>query len=313
MRAVGVTFAFTCLLGSTGFLHAERIYGLTPGSVSTPQGVFSFDSAAPGTVTPLQPVTGLFADDGLASIDFRPADGQLYGVSSRGRIYVVDPATGAATLVSTISGVGDVSALFPGAADFNPVVDLLRAANFDDRNLRINVGTGVAIEDSTLAYGPGDVRAGVNPAVLGLAYTNSVPGAATTTLYALEASLGFSLAVLPSPNSGTMVTVGPLGVSGGSAAGFDISGLTGTAYASLISGTGSQLYTINLQTGAATLAGTIGNGTLTVTGLAVQPVPEPSTLVPLGLSLIGLLSAVARRRALRRNQAAHPHFMAQQP
>src|SRR3954447_10364851 len=46
------------------------------------------------------PVTGMQGGETLIGIDQRPATGQLYGIGSTGRIYVLDPTTGAATAIS---------------------------------------------------------------------------------------------------------------------------------------------------------------------------------------------------------------------
>src|SRR5262245_11545992 len=115
--------------------HAELILGLTNAN-----GLISFDSATPGTVTSIGTVTGLTAGDLLVGIDRRPMNGLLYAVGvnpvfGTGRIYTLNQATAAATLVSTLAADPvDTTAPFPFTAvvgtsfgvDFNHVVDGLR-------------------------------------------------------------------------------------------------------------------------------------------------------------------------------------------
>jgi hypothetical protein len=100
-----------------------------------------------------------------------------------------------------------------------------------------------------------------------------------------------------------LTTIGAgLGFDTSDLVGFDISGTTGVAFASLTPPTGgaSQLFTINLTAGTATLVGTIGTG-LTLTGLAANvgaaTVPEPAGLVLLSIGVLGLIAVVRRRRA----------------
>jgi hypothetical protein len=85
--------------------------------------------------------------------------------------------------------------------------------------------------------------------------------------------------------------------------GFDISGLTGTAYAAL--GTNlitSEFYTINLSTGAATLVGNIGGpgDQFFVRGVAALPggpaVPEPTTVLLLATGLAGIATRIRKAR-----------------
>ena len=101
-----------------------------------------------------------------------------------------------------------------------------------------------------------------------------------------------------SPNTGTLFDVGPLGVNTSALLGFDISALSGIAFASLTPVAGaafSSLYTINLASGAATLVGTIGGGS-TVRGIAVSNLPEPGVLALAGMMLGGMTIALRRRR-----------------
>jgi hypothetical protein len=73
-----------------------------------------------------------------------------------------------------------------------------------------------------------------------------------------------------SPNGGALTNINPLGVNVSGDVGFDIDA-GGTAFAALTVGGLSQLYTINLATGAATLVGSIGDGNLSIGGLAALP------------------------------------------
>jgi hypothetical protein len=124
--------------------------------------------------------------------------------------------------------------------------------------------------DSILAYSGGDANAGLNPNIVGTAYTNSVAGAIFTTLYAIDSSLDV-LVTLPTPNNGQMLTVGPLGVNTGDLVGFDISGRTGAAFAALtVKPNVSSLYFIDLQSGVANYIGDLG-GNLVLRGLAIAP------------------------------------------
>ena len=75
----------------------------------------------------------------------------------------------------------------------------------------------------------------------------------------------------PSPNAGALTTVGALGIVPDAAdIGFDITP-AGLAYALVQIAGVPRLYTINLSTGAATLVGTLGPGTVALRGLAIAP------------------------------------------
>ena len=247
--------------------RAEQIYGLTTGA-----GLFSFDSATPNTVSAVIPITGIDSGFALKRIDFRVANGQLYGFAvnvggASGQVYLINVNTGAASAVgSAVALPGPATTFF--ATDFNPVVDRLRAVGISGANYRFNPNDGsLQSMDSNVNFDPGDPNFDADfPAqVVGLAYTNNITGAVTTTLYAYDftndviATQG-GLNGTPSPNGGLLFTVGASGIVTASASiGFDISP-TGVAYLSAdVDGTGQDnLYTVNLATGAATLVGPIG-------------------------------------------------------
>jgi hypothetical protein len=155
--------------------------------------------------------------------------------------------------------------------DFNPVPDRLRLHSNTEQDLRLHPDTGVtAGRDSVLAYGVGDANSGLNPNIVGTAYTNSVAGAIFTTLFAIDSNFDV-LVTLPTPNNGQMLTVGSLGVNTGDLVGFDISGRDGAAYAALTTKPNvSSLYLIDLQAGAATYIGDLGRN-LILRGLAIAP------------------------------------------
>jgi len=228
-----------------------------------------FGSEDPGTIVEEALISGLAAADRIVALDFRPADGLLYGVGTDSRVYLIDPETAEATPV----GAGPFGVAIDGehfGLDFNPTVDRLRTASVEsEQNLRLNPADGsLAAEDVDYGFAPGDVNEGTNPAIGGLAYTNSVAGAVTTVLYGIDSN-NDALVTLPNPNNGQLVTIGSLGLNTVPCIGFDIDPSDGTAFASLADGGVSSLHTVDLTTGAATLVGVIAVNS-EVQGIAVE-------------------------------------------
>ena len=185
-------------------------------------------------------------DGKLVGIDFRPANGLLYGVTDTNKIYTIDPKTGAASFVSKLSVSFDGG--FQSGFDFNPVIDRLRLTGSNDQSLAVNVDTGAVTVGGNLNY-----PSGVDPNITGSAYTNSFAGppssSRTTVLYGIDYDL--DVLVTQNPMTGTLTQVGALGFNLAPIAGFDILPLadgTNAAYAL----SGSKLYSIDLTTGAAT-------------------------------------------------------------
>ncbi len=285
-----MTAAVIALLGN---IQAETIYGLGSGNF-----IFNFNSTAPGTISTPVAITGLGGST-LLGIDYRPADSTLYAVGSGDKVFAINPATGAATDVTAASLLGTAVGGGLGSGtefgiDFNPVVNRLRIVSDADKNLRI-FGASENV-DASLTYQAADPNFGVNPNITAVAYTNpdTDPGTGTT-LYGVDTSLNVLVRHNTSPGFQNLQTIGPLGIDFGAASGFDIS-ISGTAFGGFYnSGLGdSQLYTIDLGTGAATLVGSIGSGTQV---LDLAAVPEPETYAMLfGGVLVGFAAWRRTRR-----------------
>ena len=208
-------------------------------------------------------VTGLAAGERLTGIDYRPATGQLYGVSSFSRIYVVNAETGVARAIGTTAFTPATNGTVVGF-DFNPTVDRIRLVTNAGQNLRLNPETGgVAATDGALNPG--------TPSVSGVAYTNNKAGAATTVLYDIDVSTDRLLRQDP-PNAGTLVQVGSLGVNAEGAGGFDIASFDDIALAALRVGGRSGLYRIDLTSGRAQKLGEI-DARFNIIGLAISTEP----------------------------------------
>jgi hypothetical protein len=223
-----------------------------------------FTAERPGEVAPLR-VTGVGGT--LLGIDVRPLDQTLYGVTTTQDLYAIDLESGVARLVSTLTQGFEGSSR--SGFDFNPQADRLRLIAASGQNLRVHVALGAVALDGPLAYGAGDRNAGRRPRITAAAYTSNVPQAKATQLFDIDSELDI-LALQDPPNDGGLRTVGPLGIDFGPSGGFDI--VTGpggaeTAYAV----SGAILYTIDLTRGTAKVLGTVGDGGVSLIGLAAGP------------------------------------------
>jgi hypothetical protein len=219
--------------------------------------LLSFDRATPGTIRTTATVTGLQAGENLVGIDYRPADGLLYGVGSSGRIYTLNGTTGAATVKSTLAAdTADTTAPFTALAgtefgvDFNPVADRLRIVSNTGQSLRINVDTGATTTDGSINGGA------ANTAITAAAYTNSFAGTSTTTLFVIDAANGTLYTQNP-PNNGTLANPVALGLAATNVAGFDIDARNNTGYAVMTVAGVRSLYSVNLAPAAGTAAVTV--------------------------------------------------------
>lgn len=239
----------------------------------------SFNSDKPDTLVSRETIKGLRDNDRLIGIDYRPADGKLYGVGRLGNIYVIDPTTTRAEFKSAlVADSADTTAPYTGitgnealmSVDFNPAADRLRVIGNDGQSLRINVDTGATTTDGAIAN---------TSTITSVAYTNSFAGTATTKLFDIDVANDRVYLQNP-PNDGTLAAFSPLGVNAEGNSSFDIDGATNQGYAILNVGNSSQLYRINLTNiggadGVAILAGNLPSALQQIVrGMTLKPVKD---------------------------------------
>lgn len=242
---------------------------------------------------PSKPLRGLGADERIVGLDVRPSDWRLYALTNKSRIVVINPRNGGTRYVGN-EAIKPALTGDRAGFDFNPVVDAIRAETNAGQNLRIDPATGQLVRktvttpapttpattpdattpttpaattpttttepgtpDGDLKYAAGDPGAGTAPKVTATAYTNSFPIGNSTELFVLDSARN-TLAKQDPPNDGTLKTIGGLGTTGEPIA-FDIAE-NNAGYAAIQRTAGSSsigLYKVNLQSGAATPAGSV--------------------------------------------------------
>ena len=257
-----------------------------------------------GLESPLA-LTGVNAGESIVSIDRRPQNGFLYGLgfnpaAGSVQLYSSSTTTGVATPLGasgSFVGADGITPMPVGAGagtrfgiDFNPTVDRVRVVNSAGQNFRMNPNTG-AFVDGNAGVANLNMDGAINgptTSVQETAYTNSAPGAATTTQYTLDAGTD-ALCIQNPPNNGTQTACQPIAAVD-AVLGFDIDpGVTvatsntpasGSGVAALrIAGQGEVVASVNLANGAVGPASAIvSDGVL---GLALQ---TPAAVAFAGLS-----------------------------
>lgn len=285
--------------------------------------LFRFNINTPAVVTPIGSVG--FVPEG---IDFRPGTSSLYALEvgpNTTQLYTIDITTAQATAVgSGFNSTGANYNLLQNTTfgfDFNPKTlqadnsMRIRVVGTNGTNLRLDSSTGqIAGVDSTLQFANGN-SAFVDAA----AYINNIPQAGgTTALYDID-SRNDALLLQNPPNTGTLTTVGPLGVTVDANRNihFDIYTTPGdadlgiggdAAYAVLtrpdapINGPlgAYLLYDVNLATGQITNGALVGPADAPYNfdgGFAIAPVPEPGSVVFMSVVALGVAYRVVRLRA----------------
>lgn len=277
VAAAAGNFATPIVALGTNGAQTATVFGVTPTNK-----LVSFTPAAPATVTAVGTITGIGAGETVQGIDFRPSigpkNGTLVAVTTAAggaaKLYAVNPATAAATLISSLAAdASDTTAPYTavsGAAfgvDFNPLPDRLRTVSDTAQNLRSNVETGATFTDTNVD----------TAGIFGVAYSNNFSSTGSTELFYLAGTAGASTALrknLGNPNDGVTQLVGDTTIASTRLGDLDIvGGNNGFALATMQSadpGT-SNLYRINLATGAATLVGAVAAaGSEPITSIAIQ-------------------------------------------
>jgi putative cell wall-binding protein len=259
---------------------------------------FRTTSADDGPVT--RTVTGVTAATTLVALDYRDADGALYALGSDGQVYrmAVPVITDLTPMIA--EPVGDPLALGDLATevglDVNPVVDLLRVVTGEGGNYRLDPESGTVVsEDIDLAYAADDENAGDVPRVTAAAYTGA-SGASSTTLFGLDTAADRLVTQTPA-NDGALTTVGDLGLDAGDVNGFDVSGVSGDAFAALESPSGDGLYRIDLLRGGVSFVGALPADS-DVTGLAIVPEFDADGVFDVALSTAEQVPPVTESTAM---------------
>ncbi|HVR53579.1 MAG TPA: DUF4394 domain-containing protein [Pseudorhodoferax sp.] len=267
------------------------------------QELLRLDAAAPQTLLARQALTGLQQDGQPVGLGLRPANGQLYALASSGQLYQLDPQSGAAQKVgsghpppgtATVGGRNGIAGvLFFGerfGVDVDPVSDRLRVTADRGMNLRMDLDTSLVVgggsadnrrqPDTALQYAADDANAGKTPAVVAVAYARDRADPQRSTAYAIDAELGTLVLLgsragsqpVVSPDTGTLRTIGPLGLGRLRDASLAIDPQSQRAYAAIRSFADlrTQLFSVDLQTGRTRALGFIGQGR-PVQGLVVAP------------------------------------------
>jgi len=269
-RCLRAACAASCLLACSTNAFAIPFYAANAsGTLSR------FDTVAPASApSSTLAITGIGLGETLIGIDIRPLDQKLYAITrdggNNGRLYSVDFATAAATLVAPLSADPiDLTVPYTSLSGstrfgmaFNPTVDRIRLVGDNGQNYRVNPSTGLVITDNDLNPG--------TPHVIAVAYTNSFTGSTATSLYDIDTTTD-ALNLQNPPNNGTLTQVGAgLGVNMVDLVGFDITtlGTTNYAYATALVGSSINLYSIDLVAGTATPLGNV-NGNFQAIGIAI--------------------------------------------
>lgn len=231
--------------------------------VSTDNQLITYTVGPPAQEKSSVVITGLKEPgEVIASIDLNPKDGLIYGISNKGRMYTINPETGAATPVSTTAFNPMPTGTIYGM-DFNTKTGLFRLVTNAGENMTVSPVTGAIVSvDQKLTPGSTIINS--------VAYTNGTSSSPTASMYDISTSDG--KVYVQDDMKGTLRAVGSTTLVIQDEGGFDISkdntyGLAvlnaGALYKDpsdpqgLNTATAYRLYHIDLRTGKATSFGSV--------------------------------------------------------
>jgi hypothetical protein len=251
-------FALSALV-LAGCQQGRDAYALT-----TTNTLIRFDTNNANNITAESTITGLTSGETLLQIAFRPANKQLYGITSSNFLVTVNTDTGVTTRVGS-TAFSSLSLTVP-VIDFNPVGDYLRVINFEgansanNTNFRVDPTTGAQLQtdgSGTLSFVSNDTHEGEIPRLAAIAYSNSVDDATSTTLYAIDVT---TQTLESATTAGVLTTIGAANNGFTANAGIDIVPNNDKAYAAIADRNGSaRFYQLNLSDGTTSSGDNIGS------------------------------------------------------
>ena len=231
------------------------------------------DTDDPGSTLSSVSITGLAEGESVLGIDFRSAGGDelLYLLGSSSRLYVMpNLEEGKAVAVGTTFSPRMRGSEF--GFDVDPRTDQIRVVSDENQSFDLDPASGQVIGplwSEVYVDGVGE------PSLVGAAYAHRNEGSIASQIFMIDA--GLDLLVSPDGRANGEVTgIGPLGIDVADMLGFDISSVSGLAYAGLDVGGQVGLYSIDLETGRASALGDFGPGAqVRAMSISSRPVPVP--------------------------------------
>ncbi|MEL7238024.1 MAG: DUF4394 domain-containing protein, partial [Planctomycetota bacterium] len=196
MQKLAIAAAAVAVATAAHTASAQLIYGLT-----TQNSITVIDAANPSSTLDGGFISGLAANETLLDIDFRPGTGEVYGIGSFDNVYISDQTTFDATLVGSFAPPSLNGTSF--AFDFNNAFDggsgdpadigrFARIIGDTNSNVVIDGDTGQFLggPKTDVFYPTGDVNEGVDPNIVGIAYTNAFPLAPDTVQFGIDQATG---------------------------------------------------------------------------------------------------------------------------